>query len=339
MSDNREFFRDTVERILDDTVTSGIIEAAEDRQPPQALIAALRDNGILSMLAPEAQGGIDATLAEAVTIVRAAGAAAAPGPLLETLLGQSLMGRAKMMADGAPVSLVLLPKGMARDGIATLFDVPWSEAVESILIAVPEGSRTRLICTARTDWLVEPGRDAAGEPRDILRAIAPNSAEPVDLDIGFDDVLRQAALLRAGQMLGAMEWVFRRSVEYAMERQQFGREIGKFQAVQQMLAILADHVLAATVIVEAAADSSSFVLAAAARSRLADATDAAIAISHQVHGAIGFSREYALNQRTRRLMAWRDDYGSIAFWRRTLGERFAGCQRDAVWPAMVHSAR
>ncbi len=76
-------------------------------------------------------------------------------------------------------------------------------------------------------------------------------------------------------------------------------------------------------------------LAAAARARLADATDAAIAISHQVHGAIGFSREYALNHRTKRLMAWRNDYGSIPYWRRTLGRNFLSHSRETLWPAVA----
>jgi acyl-CoA dehydrogenase len=77
------------------------------------------------------------------------------------------------------------------------------------------------------------------------------------------------------------------------------------------------------------------VLIAAARSRLGDAADVAIRIGHQVHGAIGFSREYALNFRTRRLMAWRDDYGSIAYWTERVGERFLGLTRDAVWPLVT----
>src|SRR3546814_2608206 len=66
------------------------------------------------------------------------------------------------------------------------------------------------------------------------------------------------------------------------------------------LAELADHVLASAGIAEAAAEGFSATLVGAARSRIGDAADAAITISHQVHGAIGFSREYALNYRTRR---------------------------------------
>src|SRR3546814_19784377 len=84
----------------------------------------------------------------------------------------------------------------------------------------------------------------------------------------------------------------------------------------------------------AAAEGFSATLVGAARSRIGDAADAAITISHQVHGAIGFSREYALNYRTRRLMAWRDDYGSVLFWRRALAGGFIGLSREAFWPGV-----
>jgi acyl-CoA dehydrogenase len=159
------------------------------------------------------------------------------------------------------------------------------------------------------------------------------------IDLSFDEILRRTSILRAGQMLGAMEWSYRRSVEYAMERQQFGREIGKFQVVQQMLADLADHVLAATVLLEAAAESNSLMMAGAARSRLADATDCAITVSHQVHGAMGFSVEYALNHRTRRMMAWRDTYGSVPYWRRAVGNVLAISDRETLWHTLTATAQ
>src|SRR3546814_11108597 len=94
MSDNRDFFRDTVERILADTLAPADIEAAEERNIPAKLYGALAENGITMMLVPEDKGGIGASLSEALVILRAAGEAAAPGPLLDTMLGQSLLARA-----------------------------------------------------------------------------------------------------------------------------------------------------------------------------------------------------------------------------------------------------
>jgi acyl-CoA dehydrogenase len=106
-----------------------------------------------------------------------------------------------------------------------------------------------------------------------------------------------------------------------------------------MLAELAAHMLASAGIAEAAADAASETLIAAARSRLGDAADAAIGIGHQVHGAMGFSKEYALNHRTRRLMAWRDDFGSVQFWRRRLAGGFVTCSREEFWPAIADAGK
>lgn len=325
MSENRPFFRETVRRIIADTLTVTQIEAAERRELPAALWAALEDNGIFAMLLPEARGGIGADLGDAAMLLRELGGAAAPGPVLETMFGHALLSRAGIEPPSGPLALAF-----AADDAAILYEVSWGGVAHHVLIVSPGGLRL----SGREAWTARPGADAAGEPRDTLAGERPGELVPLDTRAAFGD----AAVLRAAQMLGALEWTLTRSIEYATERKQFGREIAKFQAPQQMLAELAAEVLASAGIVEAAAEWRSEALIAAARSRTAEAADAAIAIGHQIHGALGFSLEYALNHRTRRLMAWRDDFGSVGHWRRRLGESFRGCARDEVWPTITDDA-
>lgn len=338
MSNNQEFFRETMERILRDATSNMAMGVSTPRALPMPLFGALAENGILAMLASEKAGGIGASLSETMAIMRAAGDAAAPGPLLETILANSLLGEAGRPLANGPVTLALLPEGLPQDGAPLALQLPWAGLVETILLVAPTENGTIVTETSPSTWQIAGGEDAAGEPSDIISAPADVMAGRFTIDLSFDEILRRASILRAGQMLGAMEWTYRRSVEYAMERQQFGREIGKFQVVQQMLADLADHVLAATVLLEAAAESHSLMMAGAARSRLADATDCAITVSHQVHGAMGFSVEYALNHRTRRLMAWRDTYGSVPYWRRAVGTVLAGSNRETLWHTLTATA-
>jgi acyl-CoA dehydrogenase len=342
MSEIAAFFRDTAERVLGDTVSDRDINAAEERVLPAALFRSFEETGVLSMLADEDHGGVGASLADAVTILRVAGAAAAPGPLLETLLGRDLLARAGTPAPEGALTLAFAdgevapkPGETVWSAPSTFHDVPWGGLTEGFLVVAPlSAGGLRLILSRPGDWTIEPGADAAGEPRDRLSA-ASVAVQVADLpDSSFDEAFRAAAMLRAGQILGALEWTFQRSAEYVMERKQFGKELGKFQVVQQMLAEMADNTLASAVITDAAAAGPSRTLVASARSRLADAADVAITVSHQVHGALGFSREYALNHRTRRLMAWRDDYGSVPFWRRALAADFIDLSRDAFWPAV-----
>ncbi|PKP95039.1 MAG: hypothetical protein CVT77_00060 [Alphaproteobacteria bacterium HGW-Alphaproteobacteria-16] len=321
MSENRAFFRETVEQILADTLDQNGIEATEQRILPAALYAALAENGVTAMLVPEDKGGIGADIGDAFAILRALGAAAAPGPILETMLGNRLLSDAGL----DPVE-GLIALAFAEDGATTLHDLPWGGVVDHVLVVTPTG----VALGAAGDWTITPALDASDEPRDTLTG-STGALIPLDTSAAF----RTAAILRAGQVLGAVEWTLTRSIDYAGERKQFGREISKFQVIQQMLAELADHMLASAGIAEAAAETGSETLIAAARSRLGDAADAAITIGHQVHGAMGFSKEYALNHRTRRLMAWRDDFGSVQYWRRQLAAAFVSCSREEFWPAVA----
>jgi len=338
MSEHRIFFRETVERILADALDKADIDAAEERVLPAGLYDALSENGIPLMLVPEDKGGIGATVGDAAAILRAAGEAAAPGPILETMLGQQLLASAELELASGLISLVFVEgldvpePGAEHWRDAAVHAVPWGAAVDKVLVVARTAAGSRLIVTNAADWTVSPERDAAGEPRDTLSA---RSLRVTVVALADGDAwLRIAAILRGAQCLGAIEWAFRRSVEYTGERKQFGREIGKFQAIQQMLAELAGHVLASAGLVEAAAEGINPQLIAAARSRLGDAIDATITMTHQVHGAMGFSLEYALNSRTRRLMAWRDDLGSTLYWRRLLAREFIHLDREGFWPAV-----
>uniref|UniRef100_A0A1X7TJI4 Acyl-CoA dehydrogenase/oxidase C-terminal domain-containing protein n=1 Tax=Amphimedon queenslandica TaxID=400682 RepID=A0A1X7TJI4_AMPQE len=70
-------------------------------------------------------------------------------------------------------------------------------------------------------------------------------------------------------------------------------------------------------------DERAFLAVAAAKIRTGQAAGAGAAIAHQVHGAMGFTREYPLQQRTRRLWAWRDEFHPESAWAIELGRHIA----------------
>ena len=143
------------------------------------------------------------------------------------------------------------------------------------------------------------------------------------------------ALGRAALMAGALEGVLALSVQYAMERKQFGRAIAKFQAVQHQLAIMAGEVAAASRATDGAIQrlgSEAFAAGVAvAKSRAGDASGIVAEIAHQVHGAMGFTYEHQLHHLTRRLWAWRDEYGAEPVWQRRLGREVIAAGGDRVW--------
>jgi alkylation response protein AidB-like acyl-CoA dehydrogenase len=135
--------------------------------------------------------------------------------------------------------------------------------------------------------------------------------------------LHAGALLTAALMAGAMERVLEATLAYANERAQFGKSIGKFQAVQQQLAVMAEQVFAARMAAEIGCADDRLVphadRAALAKARAGEAADKVVAIAHAVHGAIGVTAEYDLQLHTRRLQEWRGDFGAPPYWHARLG--------------------
>jgi acyl-CoA dehydrogenase len=78
-----------------------------------------------------------------------------------------------------------------------------------------------------------------------------------------------------------------------------------------------------------------FLEAASAKIRVGEAAGEGAAIAHQVLGAIGFTREHTLHRFTRRLWAWRDDFGNESLWAVKLGRLVAAKGADGLWPMLA----
>ena len=154
-----------------------------------------------------------------------------------------------------------------------------------------------------------------------------------------EGLLILGAQLRTQQMIGAMERCLDFAIAYANERVQFGRPIGKFQAVQHMLAVAAGHFAAATAAADAAIEAHGSpdveLAVAVAKSRAGEAAGEVAAISHQVFAAMGFTQEHPLHFSTRRLWSWRDEFGPEAFWQERIGRLVCGNGGDSLWPLLT----
>jgi alkylation response protein AidB-like acyl-CoA dehydrogenase len=98
------------------------------------------------------------------------------------------------------------------------------------------------------------------------------------------------------------------TVEYAKTREQFGKPVGAFQAVQHHCANMAIDVLSARFIAYEAIwhlskGHDAAVEVSVAKSWVSEAYERVCALGHQVHGAIGFTAEHALHHYTRHAMS------------------------------------
>jgi acyl-CoA dehydrogenase len=156
---------------------------------------------------------------------------------------------------------------------------------------------------------------------------------------GRAELFFRGALFRTQSMAGAMERALELTVSYAKERVQFGRVIGKFQAVQQQIAAMASEVAAGSAVAQSAAEANAAGLArfeiAAAKARIGEAVSVVAGVAHQVHAAMGFTHEHSLHRSTRRLWAWRDEFGTETEWQAWVGNVAAQLGGEGLWRYVV----
>ena len=328
-----------------------VVNAAEDGEWPEALWEALEASALTRAWIPEALGGPGTSLADGFAIARIAGSCAAPVPLAETLLAGWLASDAGLELPEGPLAVAPAdassPVRLAGGTLAgSAAHTPFARACGHLAVVFGSGDAQGVALVERAACVVEPGTSLAGEPRDTVifdGAIPVSRSSPGALDHG-GRLRRMGATLRAEQMAGALEGSLEQSLRYAADRHQFGRPIAKFQAVQHSLAVLAGEVAAATTSADAAAsaiarhgleDDRTFLAVATAKIRCGQAAGAGAAIAHQVHGAMGFTREYSLQHRTRRLWAWRDEFDPETVWAIELGRHVAKRGGDALWATVT----
>ncbi len=301
--------------------------AAADEAFDSALWKEFRASGLAGILA-------EGSTADAVSVLRPCGSHGAAVPAAEAILGDWLASKAGLAAEEGLVSVATVSTLQVKAGKASgeLRRVPWGRQADAVY-AVAGASVVRIAAKPAS---VVPGENMAGEPRDTLRFEAAPATEVKG--VTADELLAMAALLRSAQMVGAMERSLDLSLEHATQRQQFGRPISAFQAVQQMLSLIASHTAAAAAAVDLAAQHGGLLEAAIAKSRAGEAAGLAAENAHQVIAAMGFTREHPLHRCTRRLWSWRDECGNEAYWNAKLGEAAARAGEAGAWPMIADGA-
>ena len=321
---------ETIEGLLSKEVTPERIHAAEGGMDV-ALWTLLEDNGLTSVGVPESAGGMGGTLHDLGAIVRAAGRHAAPVPIGDTLVATTFLTNVAIPSGPLALAVVRNDRPVIR--------IPWGGVAEHV-VAVSDGGvalhavGSLPICASGDNYAGEPWIEVAP---DALRAGATPS------HVGPRQAQGAGAFARAMLLSGALERVVDLSVQYANEREQFGKQIGKFQIIQHYLAEMAGEAAAANGALDTAldvasssADSEQHLLAiAAAKAYAGRAVNTVNRLAHQIHGAIGFTDEHRLQYSTRRLWAWRDEFGSESEWATVLGRAIASGGGTALWPAVT----
>ena len=320
---------------------------------PVALWQKVDAAGFPLALLSEDEGGFGLEPGDALCLVRLAAFHGTSLPLGETLLANALFARAHLPVGASPAalvshaSLVLRREGEAWRLQGSAPRVAWARDARVLAVLAHDADGTPFLAQVTTGWTAQPHHNMAAEPRDdVTFDLVLGRSEVSPSPVTAKTLLAVGAVLRAQAMAGAMENILERTVEYANARVQFGKPIGRFQAIQQNLAVMATQVAAARAGADMAADAWSLdpedadafcAAAAAAKIRAGEAAGLVAGIAHQTHGAIGFSLEYPLHPFTRRLWAWREEFGAESFWAEHLGAQVCALGADNFWPYLTQS--
>ncbi|MFT6583021.1 MAG: alkylation response protein AidB-like acyl-CoA dehydrogenase [Alphaproteobacteria bacterium] len=356
MSDSDNIIVDTTMRIFQDLCDPQTVNNAADESWKQPLWDALEESGLTLAWVSDELGGAGVEVTDGFDILRVSGMFASPVPLCETLLAGWLLASASMQP---PTGAMTIAPQRADDRVSlnadgtlsgTARQVPFAADADHIAVLAYNGDVPMIALVAASSCSIEAGVSIAGDNQNtvVFDGATPLDCQPAPDGVDARTLHMMGAAARSSQIAGALESALAISVAYAKEREAFGRPIGKFQAVQHNLAELGCEAAASNAASSSAASAVAEALAmggafssgiilevAAAKIRTGEAAGKGAAIAHQAHGAIGFTKEHVLNRFSRRLWAWRDDFGSESAWAVQLGEMVAANGGDELWPLLA----
>jgi len=355
MNEMQMMLEQMVERFFAEELDSTTQASSQAGHFSQDLWRGIDELGLTRPLVPSEPAALGASWLDVLVVLRATGRHAAPLPLAETIIASWLLGSAGLDAPEGPLTLVDVDNSAADREQLRLESrgedwrlsgkasrVPWGRVATAAVLVVTHEGQQRIVLAPRAGTEVTNGRNLAGEWRDdlVFRDHLVKTTPLLQSAGRVSPVRLMGGLARCAQITGALDRVLESTVRYANERRQFGQPIGKFQAVQHNLAILAGEVAACGVATEAAfsamqAGGDASFLVAVAKIRAGSAAAQGIAIGHQVHGAIGFTLEHPLQLSTRRLMSWRAEFGAERHWALQVGQQVLDWGTEGFWPQIA----
>ena len=342
-NEEQDLLKDALGKVLTDMCTAQVVDAAESGRWPGELWQALTDMGLTLAGISEQAGGTGGNIKDSLLVIHEAAKFAAPVPLAEHFLAARLLEEASLSVNRSVMSVANGDFSLSHQGqlVGQAEGVAFGRWAEKVILLASRDGQEFVCRVDPSDVKMSHGSNLAGEPLDSLEVdqILPETEFAKAPAGASKRLFLMGAALRSLMMAGALESSLQMSVQYAMERSQFGRPISKFQAIQHQLADLAGESAASTMAAHAVAsafDPLKETDIAIGKARIGEAVSICTDIAHQVHGAMGYTMEHSLNHRTRRLWSWRDDYGSERFWQKQVGQAFLGTDADALWSTITN---
>ena len=315
------------------------------------------DQGWVALHLPEEVGGLGLGLVELAIVAEETGRACLPGPMLPTLWASTMLAH---LNKPALTSACLSPivEGKPKATVALLEpETGWDPGEVQLPLEKSNrgwqlnGRKTFVLDAAVADLIlcvVRQGQELAivalprGIPGLTISATPALDATRKLYDLTFNQVViadtkvlaaghqalsalqyaaQVAALAVCAESVGAMQWALEAAVEYAKTRQQFGKPIGSYQAVQNQCADMllytesarATTLFAAWALTAGQAEAGKAV--SVAKACCSDMGHEVCNRGVQVHGGIGFTWEHDLHLYLKRVALGEALFGDASYHR------------------------
>ena len=311
---------------------------AEEDGTPRELHQKMTELGWTGMIVPEEFGGLGLGMLDLAILLEECGYAAMPGPFpfssglaarvialggsrdqcqrwLPELAAGRAIGTVATVEESDSLDPADIAMSAARDADGYVLNgikmfVPYANAVDFIVVAARTGSAAQDI----EFFVVESS--AQGLTRRILQNVDQTrrvcevkfdsvklpAAARLERSAGLlDRVIDAGAVIMAADSLGGAERALEMAVEYSKVREQFGRPIGSFQALQHMAAELVADLEPARSLLWYAAYAQDASLedvsraASMAKARLSDVFSRTGDRAVLMHGGIGYTWEHDIH--------------------------------------------
>jgi acyl-CoA dehydrogenase len=308
-------FLDPFIRLLGQVATPAAVRQAETTDNG-AIWAALTASGFIDALVAEANGGFGLAPAEIVPLLIACGS-----HLLPAAFGETMIARALSAAAGSPLPVetqVLLWPVDSAGRLRSLLPPPKFGATH---VLVQQGGEAAVYALNK-----DPApRDGFGQ----AAAMIDNAGgKLVAFDLAEDRLYHWCIALTVACIAGALARALDLTLRHVNDREQFGRKLANFQAIQQQVSVFAEHVALANVAAHLAISrpmpGPTALDAAIAKIVADEAATVGCAVAHAVHGAIGITAEHDLALCTRRIKRWQASFGATASHARLVGSARLG---------------
>ncbi len=356
LSEEQELLKNSAREFLEKECPEEHVRAMEEDEKGYSpdLWKKMADLGWHGLMIPEDQGGAGFSFLDLCVLVEEVGRALLPGPFIPNqacvaslVHAGSDAQKAKYLpkiADGSQIHTYAItePSGRwDREGITmkatadnklsgTKLFVPDANVADYLHVEAwaPDGSLKSYIVP----------RTASGVTVTVLKTIASDkqaevvfdnaqAEEVISMDAKTAARLRNmATALECAYLVGLAQRDFEISVNYAKERVQFGRPIGSFQAIQHKAADMVTDVDGMRFIMYKAAwatsenEDSQDMDVAMAKAWCSDASRRVVAHGQQIHGGIGFTKDYIIQLFFRRQKRAELFWGDADFHRERVAE-------------------